>query len=91
MNSRERRAPLDPFEQLVRESLRERADGRLPEPEVRDELLRRAARQEQRLSDTSHRAGNGLFGERATPNHFISLEGLFGPRTSWFSFNQLTR
>ena len=91
MNSRERRAPLDPFEQLVRESLRERADGRLPEPEVRDDLLRRAARQEQRLSDNSPRAGYGLFGERATPNHFISLEALFGPRTSWFSFNQLTR
>ena len=91
MNSRERRAPLDPFEQLVREGLQERAEERLPEPRVRAELLRRAARQEQSLSPNSTRAAYGLFGERATPNHFISLEALFGPRTSWFSFNQLTR
>jgi len=91
MNSRERHVPLDPFELLVRDGLRERAEGRLPEPQVRDELLRRAARQEQRLTERSPRSGYGLFGERATPNHFISLEALFGPRTSWFSFNQLTR
>ena len=97
MNSRERRAPLDPLEQLLRESLQERAAGSLPEPDVRDELIKRAARQEQRLARQSSNSIGGLFGEStrfgysASPNHFISLEALFGPRTSWFSFNQLTR
>ncbi len=97
MSSRERRAPLDPFEVLVRESLRERAAGRLPEPEVRAKLLQRAARQNERQSRPSLSLGS-LFGEQSSrfgcstsPNHFISLEALFGPRTSWFSFNQLTR
>src|SRR5215831_10515489 len=89
MNSRERRAPLDPFEHLVRASLKARTAGRLPEPVLRDELIRRAARQQQHLGAGSAPALKGLFGERATPNHFVSLEALFGPRTSWFSFNQL--
>jgi len=97
MNSRERRAPLDPLEQLLRESLRERAESPLPEPDVRDQLIKRAARQERRLARPSSQPLGGLFGEStrfgysASPNHFISLEALFGPRTSWFSFNQLTR
>jgi hypothetical protein len=98
MSSRERRAPLDPFEMLVRESLRERADGRLPEPEVRSELLAKAERQERRTAQGGSLSLADLFGERpsrfaysASPNHFICLEALFGPRTSWFSFNQLTR
>lgn len=97
MSSRDRRPPLDPFEVLVRESLRDRAAGQLPEPEVRARLLQRAQRQEQRLEHPS-RSLSSLFGEQssrfgysASPNHFISLDGLFGPRTSWFSFNQLTR
>ena len=97
MSSRDRRVPLDPFDVLVRESLRERAVDRLPEPEVRAKLIQRAERQEQRLSRPSLSLGR-LFGEQPSrfgysgaPNHFISLEALFGPRTSWFSFNQLTR
>jgi len=91
MNSRERRAPLDPFEHLLRDSLKARTAGRLPEPAVRDELIRRAARQQKRLGDNSTSTPLGLFTERAAPNHFVSLEALFGPRTSWFSFNQLSR
>jgi hypothetical protein len=98
MSSRDRRAPLDPFEMLVRESLRERATGRLPEPEVRDRLLVRAERQQRRMEQGPSLSLADLFGERpsrfgytAAPNHFICLEALFGPRTSWFSFNQLTR
>jgi len=101
MSSRERRVPLDPFEILVRESLREGAAGRLPELEVRDELLQRAERQERRMAHGPSRSLSNLFGERSerqshfgysvSPNHFICLEALFGPRTSWFSFNQLTR
>ena len=97
MSSRERRGPLDPLEILVRESLREHAAGQLPEPEVREKLLARAQRQEQRMSRPSLTLGS-LFGEQRSrfgyspaPNHFISLEALFGPRASWFSFNQLTR
>jgi hypothetical protein len=98
MSSRERRAPLDSFEMLVRESLRERASGRLPEPEVRAELLVKAERQQRRMEQGPSLSLADLFGERpsrfgysAAPNHFICLEALFGPRTSWFSFNQLTR
>jgi hypothetical protein len=98
MSSRDRRTPLDPFEILVRESLSERADDRLPEPEVRGELLAKAERQERRLAQGPSLSLADLFGERpsrfgytAGPNHFICLEALFGPRTSWFSFNQLTR
>ena len=98
MSSRERRAPLDPFEMLVRESLRERAAGRLPEPEVRVELLLKAEREQRRLAQGPSVSLADLFGERpshfgyaASPNHFICLEALFGPRTSWFSFNQMTR
>jgi hypothetical protein len=98
MSLRERRVPLDPFDILVRESLKERADGRLPEPEVRDELLARAERQERRMAQGPSLSLGELFGERpsrfgysASPNHFICLEALFGPRASWFSFNQLTR
>jgi len=98
MSSRERRAPLDSFEILVRQSLREHADGRLPDPEVRAELLAKAERQERRMAQGPSLSLADLFGERpsrfaysASPNHFICLEALFGPRTSWFSFNQLTR
>jgi hypothetical protein len=98
MSSRERRAPLDPFEMLVRESLREQANGRLPEAEVRGELLTKAERQERRMAQGPALSLADLFGERpsrfaysASPNHFINLEALFGPRTSWFSFNQFTR
>lgn len=98
MSSRERRAPLDAFDLLVRESLRERAAGRLPEPEVRAELLLKAERQQRRLAQGPSLSLADLFGERpsrfgyaASPNHFICLEALFGPRTSWYSFNQLTR
>ena len=98
MSSRERRAPLDPFEMMVRESLRERASGRAPAPEVRAELLLKAERQQRRMAQGPSVSLADLFGERpsrfgysAGPNHFICLEALFGPRTSWFSFNQLTR
>ena len=98
MSSRERRAPLDSFEMLVRESLRERANGRLPATEVRAELLVKAERQQRRMEQGPSLSLADLFGERpsrfgytAAPNHFICLEALFGPRTSWFSFNQLTR
>lgn len=98
MSSRNRRAPLDPFEMLVRESLSERAAGRRPEPEVRGELLAKAERQQRRLAHGPALSLADLFGERpshfgysAGANHFICLEALFGPRTSWFSFNQLTR
>jgi len=98
MSSRDRRAPLDPFEILVRESLREHADGRLPEPEVRSEMLAKAERQQRRMDQGPSLSFGNLFGERpsrfaysASPTHFICLEALFGPRTSWFSFNQLTR
>ena len=98
MSSRERRAPLAAFDLLVRESLRERAAGRLPEPEVRAELLLKAERQQRRLAQGPSLSLADLFGERpsrfgyaASPNHFICLEALFGPRTSWYSFNQLTR
>ncbi len=97
MSSRERRAPLDPLEVLVRESLKERAAGRLPEPQVREKLLMQAEQQERRLSRPSLSLGNlfrepqSRFGYSVVPNHFINLEALFGPRNSWFSFNQLTR
>ena len=83
---------------LVRESLRERANGRLPAAEVRAELLVKAERQQRRMEQGPSLSLADLFGERpsrfgytAAPNHFICLEALFGPRTSWFSFNQLTR
>jgi hypothetical protein len=98
MSSRERRVPLDPFEMLVRESLRERADGRLLEPEVRDQLLERAARQDRSVAWQASLLLRSLFDDRqsrfgnsVSPHHFVCLEGLFGPRASWFSFNQLTR
>ncbi len=101
MSSRERRVRLAPFEVLVRESLREGADGRLPEPEVRDQLLQRAERQERRMAQGLSLSLGGLFAERrerqsrfgysTSANHFICLEALFGPRTSWFSFSQLSR
>src|SRR5437016_12442105 len=90
MSSRDRRAPLDPFDMLVRESLRERAGGRLPGPEVRVELLAKAERQQRRMEQGPSLSLADLFGERpsrfgysAAPNHFICLEALFGPRTSW--------
>lgn len=98
MSSRERRAPLDSFDLLVRESLRERANGREPALDVRAVLLAKAERQQRRMDQGPSVSLSDLFGERpsrfgysAGPNHFICLEGLFGPRTSWFSFNQLTR
>ena len=68
MSSRERRAPLDPFEMLVRESLRERAAGGLPEPEVRAELLLKAERQQRRMAQGPSVSLADLFGER--PSRF---------------------
>ena len=98
MSLRERRGPLDPFEVLLRESLKDRVAGRLPKPDVRGELLARAERQERRLAWGPAQSirdlfsdGQSRFGNSVSSHHFVCLEGLFGPRASWFSFNQLTR
>ena len=98
MNLRDRRRSLDPFEVLVRESLNERTAGKVPAPGVRDELLQRAARQQNRLASHPSVSFRGLFDDgqsrfaySASSHHFVCLEAVFGARTSWFPFNQLTR
>ena len=50
MNSRERRRSLDTFEVLIHDGLQERIADKLPAPDVRQQLLQRAARQQRRFS-----------------------------------------
>lgn len=98
MSSRDRRESLEPFEIAVRDSLLARAAHPTPAPAVRRQLLQRAARQQRRFPWRSPIAWPGLFRENQTPpdhraaqHYMLSVEGLFGPRLGWFSFNQLMR
>jgi hypothetical protein len=98
MSLRERRESLDPFEVLVRESLSEETAGKVPGPEVRAELLQRAARLQKHEASPGSVSFRGLFNDgqsrfaqSTSSHHFVCLEALFGARTSWFSFNQLAR
>ena len=98
MNSRERRESLDGFEILIRESLQDRTARSAPAPAVRQELLRRAARQQQRISWRLPAAMRGRLEEglprptyQLSPNHRFYLEALFAGRLGWMALNQLVR
>jgi len=98
MSSRDRRESLDPFEVLLRESLRAKAAHAAPAPDVRRRLLQRAARQQRRLPWRLPFSWPGLFrdshfphDQHAAQHHLLYVENLFGPRLGWFSFNQLMR
>lgn len=98
MSSRDRRASLDPFEIVVRESLRSKTARAVPAPDLRHTLLQRAARQQRRFPWRRPLAWPGLFRDNRLPldhyaaqRHRLYLESLFGPRLGWFSFNQLMR
>ena len=98
MNSRERRESLDGFEMLIRESLQERVANCAPTPAVRQQLLKRAARQQQRFiwrlpaaiftrrDDTLPRPTYQL-----SPNQRFYLEALFAGRVGWMALNSLMR
>jgi hypothetical protein len=98
MNSRERRGTFDPTEILIRESLQERA-GKAPRPELRRQVLQRAARQQRRLAwrlpPSLSRVLSDSPSVRYSPwspeNHMLSVEALFGLRLGWFSYNHLMR
>jgi hypothetical protein len=98
MNSRERRESLDGFEVLIRESLQARTAGCTPAPAVREQLLARAERQQQRLTwrlpaAMRSRMDNGsprpIY--LASPNHRFYFEALFASRLGWMALNQLVR
>ncbi len=98
MSSRDRRESLDPLEIALRESLRANAAHAIPAPDVRRQLLQRAARQQRRFPWRLSVSWPGLFRDnhaphdhRAAQHHLLYVENLFGPRLGWFSFNQLMR
>jgi hypothetical protein len=98
MSSRNRRESFDPFEISLREALHARAARATPAPDLRRQLLQRAAKQQRRFPWRLPISWPGLFRESrpaqdhlAAQRHMLYVEHLFGPRLGWFSFNQLMR
>ena len=98
MNSRERRESLDGFELLIRESLQERTNGCAPAPGVRQELLKRAARQQRRFIWRLPAVMRGRMDEglprptyQFSPAHRFYFEALFAGRLGYMALNQLVR
>ncbi|HUS14035.1 MAG TPA: hypothetical protein VM536_03360 [Chloroflexia bacterium] len=98
MNSRDRRESLDGFELLIRESLQERTGGCAPAPDVRQQLLGRAARQQRRfiwrlpaVMRSRMDEGSPRPTYQFSPNHRFYFEALFAGRLGWMALNQLVR